>query len=77
MMPPVKIFFSMFSNLRPILEMLQQHSGVAQSFGEPEIRELDKDGKKIFVVIEKTAFATKKDAEIFVEVGNRIHSMKL
>lgn len=77
MMPPIKVFFSLFSNMKPILEQLQNHSGKIQTFGEPEIRQIDVNGKPRWVVIEKTAFESEKDARIFVDIANRVHTIQL
>ena len=75
-MPPIKLMVSMFQNLKPILELLNDHKGVKQTFGKPTIVEKEIDGEKIFVVIEKTGFESKKDAETYISIGERFHSMK-
>jgi len=76
MKPPIKLFFSLFGHIKPILETLDKHSGTFQVMGKPEIIESEIKGEKVFVVIEKTAFKTKTDAEGFIEIGERVHSMK-
>ena len=77
MKPPVRLMFSMFQNLKPILELMNEHSGVHQIYGKPEIKTIEKDGKPLFVVIEKTAFDSEKDAQIYIDVGARVQSLKV
>ncbi len=76
MKPPIKLFFSLFGHIKPILETLDKHSGTFQTVGKPEIVEKEIKGEKIFIVVEKTGFKSKEDAEKFIEIGERVHSMK-
>lgn len=77
MKPPVRLLFSLFANIKPILETMNDHTGVFQSVGKPDIVEKEIDGKTRFIVVEKTAFNTRKDAEIFISIGARVQSFKL
>lgn len=74
--PPIKLFFSLFAHIKPILEILNDHSGAFQSIGKPEIIQKKIDNEDYFIVVEKTAFKTKEDAKKFIEIGERVHSMK-
>ena len=75
-MPPIRLMVSMFQNLKPILELLTEHQGIKQTFGKPDIVKKEFDGKTYFIVIEKTGFGSEKDALTYIEIGNRVHSMK-
>lgn len=75
MMPPIQAMLSLFRNFQPIMESMQKIKG-HQTFAKPEIVEKVIEGKKHWVVIEKTVFDNEDDLKHYVDVANRFHAMK-
>lgn len=73
-MSKLKMMMSVMSNVKPILKLIANHSGYYKEHSKSEIRELEKDGKKYFMVIEKTSFQSNQDAEIYTQIITRINS---
>ena len=66
----------MFQNLKPVLFSLNEMKDSLQTHAKPEIIEKEINGEIKYIVIEKSAFTSRKDAEIFISLADRFYSMK-
>lgn len=75
MLPPIQVLVGLFRNLKPVMESMGQMKG-KQTFAKPEVVEKEIEGKKHWVVVEKTIFDVEDDVKHYVDVANRFHAMK-
>ena len=71
--PPMRVFLGLFQYLKLIISLVEKHGNIKQKIAEPEIRE--KDGK--YVVIEKTIFEKKEDAEFWLNIIPDMNKIKV
>lgn len=76
MMPPITAIVSLFRNFQPIMESMTKLKG-NQTFSKPEIVEKIVEGKKYFIVVERTIFDNHDDLKFYLDIFDRCHSMKV
>lgn len=71
----MKQAFQMLSVLKmviPLKDLLMKLPQPEQSYADPQPKEIEVDGKKLFVVISKLAFSNKDDADNLIEFYNTL-----